>query len=188
MILQIADDIGERRIVGGQAFHPRDQRGGDNGKGSALATTGDGQVNAVPLGMAGQKVIRAHTTEVDAAEIVAITMVEPERVVVGKRAGAKRIINRLLPRHRNAVDAHLQRNHAPRRQRRQASIGANTRARHTKQRRVLARSLPLAEHAVEARGGRRHADILQVQVVAINRRVAVFRQERQLGIAVARPR
>lgn len=57
--------------------------------------------------MAGEKIVGPDAAEIDAAVVVAVTVVEAEGVVVHECAGSEGVINGLLHRDGDTVDADL---------------------------------------------------------------------------------
>src|SRR5262245_27992535 len=106
-ILQVPGDVGERRIVGGQTSHPRSERGRDARQRSTLASARDREIEAVPLRVAGEKVVGANAAEIYPAVIIAIAVVETKDVVVQERSRTQGVVDRLLHRDRDTVNPDL---------------------------------------------------------------------------------
>src|SRR4051812_10780766 len=107
-VIEVAGEIGKRRVVRGQPANARIQRGGHDRQRSALTASCDDEVHSVPLGMAGQKVVGADTAEIDTAIVVTLPAFEPDRVVVRQCAGAERVVYRLIQNHGYTVNPDLQ--------------------------------------------------------------------------------
>jgi len=167
-VVQIAGDVGQGRVIGGEAPDARVQGGGHDGQRSALAASGDGEVGAVVLRVAGEEIIGADAAEIDAAVVVAVAVVEAEAVVPGEGSGAEGVVDGLLHGDCDAVYSDLEGDDAARGHLDETAAGSNAGAGHAEQGGVFAGCLRLAEHAVEARRRVAGADVLEVDLKAVD--------------------
>lgn len=181
-VVEVAGDVGEGRVVGGETADPGVERGGDDGERTALAAAGDGEVGAVPAGAAGEEVVGADAAEIDAAIVVAIAVVEAEGVVAGEGAGGEGVVDRLVHRDGDAMDADLEGDDAAGGHVGHAAIGTDSGAGDAEEGGVFAGGFGLAEDAIEAGGGGAGADVLEVDVVAVSGGVAVLGEEGEFGV------